>query len=281
MKKILTLLIAVIIVLNSGIACMAEGKTDFFSFGFKCMLNDIKSIAESYEKEISAQPVPKTAEDIVMVVSCRRGLHNNDDVYFIEYFMNGKIQKEPLVVEEDCQVNGIKTSMEELSCGDMIIIDTMFDETVDFIRVVISLDNIDKSGDFKVQISTPEKAAWYLYGEENNAKNEVYFGYILKTKINNDKCILTMTNNSGKISESEIFDVSQNACISIYNAYKNDARARFEKTDIYGIEQGSYPDVLGDVDFENENFSFDDMKYAFIYKKRGEIKEITLVNYSK
>ena len=282
MKNILVSVIALAIAFSSCVVCSAEGKQNFFSFGLEYMLNNIKSAVEASEKENSQQvAVPRTAEDIVTVVSCRKGLYNDEDVYLIEYCMNGVVQKEPLVAEEDCQVNGIKSSMEELACGDMIVIDTVFDETVDFIRVVISLDNIDANQMFNEQISVPEKAAWYLYGAKNNAKNEVYFGYILKTKVDNGKNRLIMANNSGKMAESEIFDIPESACVSIYNAYKKDVKARFEKTDIYEIEASNYPDVLGDVDFENENFSADDMKYAFVYINRGEIKEIILVNYSK
>lgn len=280
-KKIIGFILAFTFVLQGWTVVNAENadKPNFFKYAFSCIFENIKKTYTEYENNKQTLMVPKTAEDIVTVTDVRRGVLNEDDVYLISYCMNGIVQKEPLVAEYDCQVSGMKSNMEELSCGDMIIIDTHFDSTVDFIRVVMSLDNFDDSANFSEQISVPEKAAWYLYGTQNKAKNEVYFGYIMKKSVVDGKVKLVMCNETGSLENSEIFTVSETAAVSFYNAYKNDEEKRFEKADIYDIEESVFPAKNGNIDFESEDFSKDDMKYAFIYIKRGEIKEILLVNY--
>lgn len=273
-----------VIMLSVTNVCAESGviKLTYIQKLFSVVSGAVKDICDGYEEsQDSSVSVPKTAEDIVTVAECRRGSYQGNDVYFISYFMNGAVQSEPLIVEEDCEVSGIKSDINDVKCGDMIVIDTRYDETVDFIRVVISLDSFDLTQDFKSQISVPERAAWYLYGEKSNAKNEVYFGYIMKVKTDSGKIRLTMCDQTGKLDNSEIFNITEETAVTVYNAYKNDELKRFEAGSTDDIEASVYPDTDGDIDFYDEDFDQGDMKQAFIYVKRGEIKEIMLVNYSK
>lgn len=274
-------LVSFLLVLIVSITSVCAQGSSYTRYIFSHMSETVKKLYAKYEESGSAVSVPKTAEDIVTVAECRRGSYEDRDVYLISYFMDGAVQTEPLVVEEDCVVSGIKSDMAAISCGDMIIIDTRYDETVDFIRVVMSLDDVDLNSDFKAQISVPDRAAWYLYGEQNNAKNEVYFGYIMKTKTEGGKMRVTMCDHTGKLDTSEIFNITADTRVTIYNAYKNDEKSRFDMGDMYDIEASIFPSAGGDVDFEAESFDGDEMRCAFIYVKRGEIKEIMLVNYSK
>lgn len=281
MNKKLVGLILTVVMIFQALPAGAHAPMNLIEYTFGHMGNSIKELYSLCKEQISCVSVPRTAEDIVTVYDWRTADIDGENYYLINYFMNGKLQEEPLVAEYDCQVSGMKSDIKQLECGDMIIIDTYFDDTVDFIRVVMSLNNLDGEAEFSEQISVPEKAAWYLYGEEKKAKNEVYFGYIMKTEFDDGMCRLTMADRSGELVNTQVFNVTEGVQVGVYNAYKRSEENRFEKADIYDIEASVFPDDRGNIDFENEEFSKENMKYAFIYVNRGEIKEIMLVNYSK
>lgn len=226
----------------------------------------------------------KSVDEIVTVVDIRlAALKDGSDVYEIEYAKKGMLASKTLIANTDCVVSGAKNDINELSCGDLIIIDTVYDDTVDYITVVMSLDNVrfDRQP-FDSQIFVPNRAAWYKYGEKKNAKHEVYFGYILKAESDGGKMKILMNSGDGKTDSSSYFTIDEKTNVYIYNSYANSSSAKFKTGEIYDIEASIYPkDNEGNVDFESENFIFDDMKSAFIYINHGDIVNITLVNYTK
>ena len=226
----------------------------------------------------------KSVDEIVTVVDIRRAaLKDGSDAYEIEYAKKGMLASETLVANTDCVVSGAKNDINKLSCGDLIIIDTVYDDTVDYITVVMSLESVrfDRQP-FDSQIFVPNRAAWYKYGEKKNAKHEVYFGYILKAESDGGKMRILMNSGDGKTDSSSYFTIDEKTNVYMYNSYANSSSAKFKIGEIYDIESSVYPkDDDGNVDFDSENFIFDDMKCAFIYINHGDIVNITLVNYTK
>ncbi len=226
----------------------------------------------------------RSVEEIVTVVSIMASvLEDGTDVYKIEYAKNGAISSNALIADEDCVVSGAKTNINDLKCGDLIIIDKVYDEVVDYIVVVMCLEEVRFDfNSFEDQMFVPNRAAWYKYGEKKDAKHEVYFGYVLDVKPENGKLKLLMNNGDGKTDSSECFTVDEKTELFFYNAFAQSEENKFKKGNIYDIEPSDYPknDSL-DVDFSSDEFYLEDMECAFIYINHGEIMNITLVNYTK
>lgn len=271
-KKIISGVLALFLCFSSFGALAYNNLIKKASFGIKSC---IAGIIEAKNTKI------RNVEDIVAVAEVRQGTYEQRDVYFIYYFHNGVKGKKPLIAEEDVIVGGLKADILSLGCGDMIIVDTYFGETVRSVRVIASLNNITRQAPFKEQLSPHAPVAWYHYGEKKNAKNEVYLGYISDTDYERGKVKLTMTDETGSLDNTEVFYIDESTNVTAYSAYKTDEYLRFSVSDIYSIEESCYPEIDGSVDFSHEDFSDADMKIAFIYINRSKISEIVLINYSK
>lgn len=282
-KKILVAIACVSLCFQTACASGAELNLEGVFNSFAKRIIAVLQQKESENEEVLKDDI-RSVEEFVTVVGVRQAvLESGAEVYEIEYAKNGKIAKSVLVADEDCVVSGAKSSIESLECGDLIIIDKVYDDIVDYIVVVMSLENIEMDfTSFDSRIFVPNRAAWYKYGEKSNAKHEVYFGYILNAEISGGRVKLLMNNGDGKMDSSQFFTIGENTDVLAYNAYAKSAENKFEKCDIYSIIPSVYPKTdTSDVDFSSEQFELSEMKCALIYINHGEIVNITLVNYTK
>ena len=131
-------------------------------------------------------------------------------------------------------------------------------------------------------MSAFQRAAWYLYADKNDAKNELYFGYIANIQVSGGKVSLTMYESDGKADNSQVFVTDENFSAIVYDAYRQNEYTRFKKENILNIDKSDFPkDDDDNIDFNSENFDKRDMRYAFIWLNHGKVSKIVAVNYSK
>ena len=247
----------------------------------------LKQYSEGVKKTYSdtQNQKPRNLEDILTVVEVREAIKDNEEVYEIVYEMNATIAKQPLVCTKDCTVGGVKSSVKDLECGDCIVPYIRKADTASYLHVCASLDNLKDTNEnetFKSKMSAFQSAAWYLYADKNDSKNELYFGYIANIKVSGGKVSLTMYESDGKADNSQVFVTDENFSAIVYDAYGQNEYTRFKKENILNIDKSDFPkDDDDNIDFNSENFDKRDMRYAFIWLNHGKVSKIMAVNYSK
>ena len=214
----------------------------------------------------SEKPVqtPKTAEDLISVVNITQTSVDGERCYALYYAFGGVVAQEPLIVSEDVEVGGAKTTFEAIACGDLLLFDTRANGRIRTLFVVYSPGReappqATTPGDL---IKFPARQNWKFSTSESRAYDSVYFGYLQKTKLTDEGVIAYL--KYGDYSDAALvkFDTAR---ISVYEAYQSSNEKRFKPLDASRL-QGSY---------ENNH------DLVFIRAKKDVVTDVIVIDYKR
>ena len=214
----------------------------------------------------SEKPVqtPKTAEDLISVVNITQTSVDGERCYALYYAFGGVVAQEPLIVSEDVEVGGAKTTFEAIACGDLLLFDTRANGRIRTLFVVYSPGReappqATTPGDL---IKFPARQNWKFSTSESRAYDSVYFGYLQKTKLTDEGVIAYL--EYGDYSDAALvkFDTAR---ISVYEAYQSSNEKRFKPLDASRL-QGSY---------ENNH------DLVFIRAKKDVVTDVIVIDYKR
>lgn len=214
----------------------------------------------------TATPVatPKTAEDLVSVVSISQTSMDGERGYALYYAFGSVVAEEPLFLSEDVEVGGVKTALNQIACGDLLLFDTRANGQVRTLFVLYSPGTEAPSdtaalGDL---IKFPASQNWKFSSSDSRAVDTVYFGRISKTRESDEGVIVNM--ELGDYSDAALV-TSDTVRLSVYEPYQNNAANRFQPLDIRDL-QGTY-------EFHHD--------YIFIRAKNDVITDVIVIDYSR
>ncbi len=207
---------------------------------------------------------PKTAEDLVSVVSISQTSMDGERGYALYYTFGSVVAEEPLFLLEDVEVGGVKTALNQITCGDLLLFDTRANGQVRILFVIYSPgteapSNTATLGDL---IKFPASQNWKFSSSDSRAADTVYFGRISKTRESDEGVIVNM--ELGDYSDAALV-TSDTARLSVYEPYQNNAANRFQPLDIRDL-QGTY-------EFHHD--------YIFIRAKNDVITDVIVIDYSR
>lgn len=205
-----------------------------------------KRLLETQTPNPSAEPsteptpaaMPKAEEDIISVVSISQISVNGEECYALYYAFGGVPAKEPLVVSGDVLVTGLKKSIYDIDCGDLVLFDMRTNGKVRTLFVMFSPGkeapaDEASAGDL---IRCPSGQSWKLSASGISAYYTVYFGRIIKTKETGDGVVVYLERGGYSDAALVRFDTEH---ISVYEPYQNKNENRFKKIAASRL-QGSY-----------------------------------------
>lgn len=214
----------------------------------------------------TATPVatPKTAEDLISVVNITQTAVDGERCYALYYAFGGIVAQEPLIVSEDVEVGGAKTTLGAITCGDLLLFDTRANGRIRTLFVVYSpgLEAPSQATTPGDLIKFPARQNWKFSTSESRAYDSVYFGYLQKTKLTDEGVITYL--EYGDYSDAALvkFDTAR---VSVYEAYQSSNEKRFKPLDASRL-QDLYEDN-GDL--------------VFVRAKRDVITDVIVIDYKR
>ncbi len=207
---------------------------------------------------------PKTAEDLISMVSIAQTSMDGEKGYALYYAFGSTVVEEPLFLSEDVEVGGVKTALNQLSCGDLMLFDTRANGQVCTLFVIYSPGTAAPSDTAALNdlIKFPASQRWKFSNSDAYGIDTVYFGRITKTKESDEGVIVNM--EFGDYSDAALV-VPDTARLSVYEAYQNSEKKRFQPLDLRNL-QGTY------------EFNHD---FIFIRAKKDTITDVIVIDYKR
>ena len=182
---------------------------------------------------------PKPVKDITSVVSVSQMLDKNEKCYALYYAFGGVYQENPLIVKESVAVGGLKTKIEDIECGDVIVYGVDINKKVESIRVVYSPSDTAPSSSLALNeiIAPSSNMNWGNYS--SNARTKLCFGKIESLK-NMEKGIVLTLNFNGDKTQAMLLPYTDGARLWVYKPYINMQEKRFNQIELSDIEDGGY-----------------------------------------
>lgn len=216
-------------------------------------------------------PLPANRPDLdnaVIIVNITRAIDDNREEYYKVYYYKNGLTGDAVFAEMDVSVVGMKHSVSELACGDVILAEYNSKNHVKTIYVMYSPGTTrpprNADADYFVKsLSVPTKAGWHIVGTYYRPRYEVYLGYINRVIRRDNSILLNLgggTVNTGDNYE-QTFIVSNFANVTKYKAFEGlEPEKRFESV---------------------SNMDIDERYIAFVCLKYGEITDVILIEYER
>lgn len=170
-------------------------------------------------------------EDVLIVLSMTSAsdAENGDDVYKIKYTLAGKDGEYESVLPDDTEIRGAKSSIGDISNGDVLLVDAAVHGKIRFLYVLTSFEKNAPSG-ISSAISVPSGSAWGEYG--SGKEYEVIYGKV------------TAYEKKNKSYNISIDDGSKTQTVSVKNSLDADIfsprRGVWSKDSVSSIDEGQY-----------------------------------------
>lgn len=205
--------------------------------------------------------LPAASVDIVIVDEVSQAAFNGERYYEIKYIFGGAVCDTPLVVSEDAAISGIRSTIDEIECGDFIVFNKNAKGISTALKVVFAPreayeKQLDDAPLSKI-IDISGLNNWGFY--DSNAVTKIYYGRLDSLKKSDSGAVLRL--DYGNSVDQSIFIPNEGVRVCRYNIYKNSIKQRYEKLEIY--------------DLYNENEA-----YAFVKEKRGVVSDVIIIDYT-
>lgn len=170
-------------------------------------------------------------EDVLIVLSMTSAsdAKSGDDVYKIKYTLAGKDGEYESVLPDDTVIHGAKSSIGDISNGDVLLVDAAVHGKIRFLYVLTSFEKNAPSG-ISSAISVPSGSSWGEYG--SGKEYEVIYGKV------------TAYEKKNKSYNISIDDGSKTQTVSVKNSLDADIfsprRSTWSKDSVSSIDEGQY-----------------------------------------
>ena len=170
-------------------------------------------------------------EDVLIVLSMTSAsdAKSGDDVYKIKYTLAGKDGEYESVLPDDTEIHGAKSSIGDISNGDVLLVYAAVHCKIRFLYVLTSFEKNAPSG-ISSALSVPSGSSWGEYG--SGKEYEVIYGKV------------TAYEKKNKSYNISIDDGSKTQTVSVKNSLDADIfsprRSTWSKDSVSSIDEGQY-----------------------------------------
>ena len=213
----------------------------------------------------TSEPVstPKSSQDIITVVDTILASANGNNYYLIYYDFRGVRSAEPLIVRPEVSVGGLKTSVADIACGDVIMYSLQVKDNINAIRVLFTPGTQPSMPETLLEsvISLPQNMGWGFYNSD--ASTKLYYGKINKIKETDDGLRMTLEYNNN--TDQMVLIPFEGAGFSLYKPYMQSPEKRFVSIDITDVKAAGN----------------DSGAYAIVKTKRDVVTDVIIIDYDK